>query len=146
MYQYPEQHVVGVSVVPLRAGRVFDWQRFDLAKQLALREIQAQVERPLRARSVRRFVLRQTRGVRKQVFYSYRFPTPRCLRKVFRDAVAQGNPSLLNEHHDRRGHELLADGARLEDRLGLYRDPELDVRESVTLGKQNVAATVDADC
>ena len=52
---------------------------------------------------------------------------------------------FFHQHHDRRGDELLADGARLEERLGFYRYAQLDVREAVAFGQKNVPAAVDAD-
>src|SRR5262249_26592264 len=73
------------------------------------------------------------------------FPRRRTSGEISGNAVIERELVLLDQHHDGRGYELFADGPRLKNRLRADRGRQFDVRQTVSLGEENVSALVDAD-
>src|ERR1019366_1826177 len=82
----------------------------------------------------------------EQVLDEDRLPSRRGIREILRYAVIERELSLLHQHHDCGGDELLAHRAGLKDGLSFYWDAEFYISPTIALGEQDAASAVDANC
>src|SRR5205814_822931 len=68
------------------------------------------------------------------------------LGDVLPHVVVERDPPLLDEERDRRGRELLRDGAHDEWRLRRDRDAVLDVRQTISFGERDAAILKYTEC
>ena len=135
----PEQQVAGVAVAVALPGLKLERLRTGHAYQLAFRKRATGVVTRLIA------VIPDPRGVGEQVADTDGRPLRRRFGQKSRNGIVERKPAILDEQHHRRRRKLLADRARLENRVGDHRSAMLDVGVSVTLGKNHLAVVHYSD-
>lgn len=83
--------------------------------------------------------------MREHIFYEDGLPTGGRVGKIFCDAVVEADFAFFDEHHDGGGDELLADGARLKQRIWFNGCVEFKVGEAVAFGEEDLGAMINAD-
>src|SRR4029077_11955185 len=129
--QNSEGEKAKIAVGPLRSGLV--------GKRKALDELHEFVLGPVLSKIEFLRIVAKARGVAKQLAYGDVVPSLWRVFKILAERILEADLSLYHEHHHGRGSELLADGARLKDGLGLGRHLQFHVGQSESFGENNLS-------
>ena len=128
-----EQHVGGVAVLPFRAGREVERQCLRERDEIVLRIVLAIVDQAVG-------VIRNAGRMGQQVAHGDVTPRRGPVAEELRERIGQCQPARFHLQHHRGGGELLAERARLKDRLRRHRNVVFDVGEPVAFGREHAAA------
>ncbi len=119
-----EEDVARVVVAPARPGRELHRLLLEAVDQLGERHVGLDLRRHPAGHPG---VALDPGRVGQEVLDRDDVPLRRVVRQELRDRVGEGELSLLGEHEDRHGRELLRHRPEPEDRIRAQRDVELEV-------------------
>jgi len=122
--QDSQQDVAGIAVHPLRTGGKVERHLADLPGQLILAVILAEIDLVVE-------LVGDPRGMREQMADFHVLPVRGRRPQILVDRVVEPDFSVADQEHHQAGGELLADRARLENRVFADRHVPFEIRESV---------------